>query len=200
MAGFKLDEMRFLFRLVVLAILAPVLYLGWTAAEVWRTSKMDQRPNSDAIVVLGAAQYDGQPSPVFKARLDHARTLYDSGVAPLIVVLGGKKEGDRFTEAQAGAAYLEKTLPADRVTGVKAGQNTLDSLQQFAGLAQERQISTIVLVSDPLHLGRARVMARDLGFETAVSPSEIPESQQTKRDGLIRETLNLGFYRIFAVS
>ncbi len=192
--------MRILFKLVVLAALAPLLYLLWTAGGIWRTSRQDQRPPSDAIVVLGAAQYDGDPSPVFKARLDHARQLYEAGVAPLIVVLGGKQEGDRFTEGQAGTAYLEQTLPVDRVTGIKAGEDTLDSLQKFTGLAEERQIHKIVLVSDPLHLGRAREMAEDLGFDAAVSASEIPESDQTKRDGLIRETLNLTFYRIFSVS
>ncbi len=187
-------------KLVVVLILAPVIYLAWTAAGIWQTAQQDQRPASDAIVVLGAAQYDGEPSPVFKARLDHARQLYDAKVAPLIVVLGGKQEGDRFTEGQAGTAYLERELPANRVTGVKAGKDTLDSLQQFTGLAHERQIHKIVIVSDPLHLNRARVMAEDLGFETAVSASKIPESDRTKRDGLIRETLNLTFYRIFSVS
>ncbi len=192
--------MRFLSKLVLLAILAPVVYFGWTAAGIWQTSKEDERPSSDAIVVLGAAQYDGQPSPVFKARLDHARQLYQAEVAPLIVVLGGKQAGDRFTEAQAGAAYLERTIPSNRVTGVKAGEDTLDSLQKFTGMAEERQIHRIVLVSDPLHLDRAREMAEDLGFEAAVSPSEIPESDETKRAGLLRETLNLTFYRMFSVS
>lgn len=192
--------MRILFKLVVLAFLAPVLYLLWTAGGIWRTAQQDQRPASDAIVVLGAAQYDGKPSPVFKARLDHARDLYLADVAPLIVVLGGKQEGDRFTEGQAGTAYLERTLPASRVTGIKAGDDTLDSLQKLTGLAEERQIRKIVLVSDPLHLGRAREMAEDLGFEAAVSASRIPESDRTKRAGLIRETLNLTFYRIFSVS
>lgn len=192
--------MRFLSRLVLLAILAPGIYLGWTAAGIWQTSKEDERPSSDAIVVLGAAQYDGEPSPVFRARLDHARQLYQAEVAPLIVVLGGKQAGDRFTEAQAGAAYLEQNLPSNRVTGVKAGEDTLDSLQKFTGMAEERQINRIVLVSDPLHLDRAREMAEDLGFEAAVSPSEIPESDGTKRAGLLRETLNLTFYRMFSVS
>ena len=92
--------MRILFKLVVLAFVAPVIYLAWTAGDIWRTAQQDQRPASDAIVVLGAAQYDGEPSPVFKARLDHARDLYLAEVAPLIVVLGGKQEGDRFTEGR----------------------------------------------------------------------------------------------------
>lgn len=191
--------MRLLVKLLLAAILVPVLYLAWTAAGIWQTARQDQRPASDAIVVLGAAQYDGDPSKVFEARLDHARELYDTGVAPLIVVLGGKQAGDRFTEAQAGAAYLERELPADRVTGVKAGVTTLDSLKKFTGLAQERGIRKIVIVSDPLHLGRARVMAEDLGFDVAVSASSIAESEQRKRLGLIRETLTLAFYRLFSI-
>jgi vancomycin permeability regulator SanA len=191
--------MRWLVRLTLAAMLIPVLYLGWTAAGIWQTAKEDQRPESDAIVVLGAAQYDGDPSDVFEARLDHARELYEAGVAPLIVVLGGKQAGDRFTEAQAGAAYLERDLPADRVTGVKAGVTTLDSLKRFTGLAQERNIRRIVIVSDPLHLRRARQMAEDLGFEVAVSASHIDESEERKRTGLIRETLTLAFYRLFSI-
>lgn len=188
--------MRLLFRLALIVVMTPVIYLGWTAATIWQTAKQDQRPTSDAIVVMGAAQYDGNPSRVFQARLDHARELYDAGVAPLIVILGGKQAGDRFTEAQAGAAYLEKDLPADRVTGVKAGITTLDSLQKFTGLAAERNLHKIVLVSDPFHLGRAREMAEDQGFEVAVSASSISESEDRKRSWIIRETLTLTFYRL----
>lgn len=188
--------MRWLFRLTLVVFVAPILYLAWTAAGIWQTARQDQRPVSDAIVVLGAAQYDGEPSRVFRARLDHARVLYRAGVAPLIVVLGGKQAGDRFTEAQAGAAYLEKDLPVDRVTGVKAGVTTLDSLKKFTGLAAKRNIRKIVLVSDPLHLARARAMAQDQGFEVAVSASTIAVSGQSQRNSLARETLTLAFYRI----
>lgn len=191
--------MRLLLKIAVLAALVPVLYLGWTANYVWQTAQMDERPRADAIVVLGAAQYDGTPSAVFRARLDHARELYEDDVAPLIVVLGGKREGDRFTEAQAGAAYLEEDLPVDRVTGVKAGDSTLDSLQKFTGMAEDRDLESIVLVSDPLHLGRALEIAEDLGFEAAVSASEISTSLQSDRSSLIRETITLVVYRFFAI-
>lgn len=191
--------MRLLFKMAVLAILVPVVYLAWTANYVWQSSQEDQRPRADAIVVLGAAQYDGTPSPVFRARLDHAGKLYEEGVAPLIVVLGGKQEGDRVTEAQAGAAYLERHLPADRVTGVKSGATTLDSLKKFTGMAEERNLRSIVLVSDPLHLGRAREIAEDLGFETSISASEITTSLESNRSNLIRETIGLVLYRFLAV-
>lgn len=186
-------------KIVLLGVLAPVVYLGWTAADIWLTSRKDERPTSDAIVVLGAAQYNGTPSVVFKARLDQARRLYREGVAPLIVVLGGKRPGDRFTEAQAGAAYLERDLPADRVTGVKAGTTTLDSLKKFTGLAAERNIHKIVVVSDPLHLSRVQEMAEDLGFEVAVSASPITESDERRQSGLVKEMLTLTAYRLFHV-
>ena len=188
--------MRFLTKLLILLLLLPILYLGWTAAEIWQTSKRDERSAADAIVVMGAAQYDGRPSLVFRARLDHARRLETQGVASLIVVLGGKQEGDRFTEAQAGAAYLERDIDPARVTGVGAGHNTLESLQGFRPMADRRRLHRIVIVSDPLHLARSREIAQDLGFEVAVSP---PPSGPAARGvvSLLRETLVLTYYRFF---
>lgn len=188
---------RFFFKMTALVLALPLLYIAWTAADIVQTSKRHDDKVVDAIVVMGAAQYDGKPSAVFKARLDHAEALYRAGVAPLIVILGGKKEGDRFTEAQAGAAYLERELPADKVTGIKAGKTTLDSLQKLTGLADSRDIRTIVIVSDPLHLARSQEIAKDLGFEAGVSAASIPESEDTRRSGLIRETLTLTYYRMF---
>lgn len=188
---------RFFFKMIALLLALPVLYIAWTAADIVQTSKRHDDAVVDAIVVMGAAQYDGKPSAVFKARLDHAGDLYRAKVAPLIIILGGKQEGDRFTEAQAGAAYLEKKLPADKVTGVKAGKTTLDSLQKLTGLAAARNVKKIVIVSDPLHLARSQEIAKDLGFEAGVSAASIPESERSRRSGLIRETLTLTYYRMF---
>lgn len=186
--------MRSLAKLAFLLLLLPVLYLGWTAADIWQTSKRDERGKADAIVVMGAAQYDGRPSPVFQARLDHARELEKAGVAPLIVVLGGKRQGDRFTEAQAGAAYLEQSLPATAVTGVGLGRDTLESLRNLQDLASRRDLDRLVIVSDPLHLARSQEMATDLGYRTTVSPPrDAPASPAT----LVRETLTLTYYRFF---
>jgi uncharacterized SAM-binding protein YcdF (DUF218 family) len=178
------------------ALLGLALYLAWTAAGIERTARADQRPRSQAIVVMGAAQYDGKPSPIFRLRLDHARALYAEGVAPLVIVIGGKRPGDRFTEAEAGASYLERDLPAARVTGVKDGRTTRDSLEHLAGWARERGVRKIVIVSDPLHLARSREIARDLGFEVAVSASVSSVSPETRRTGLVRETLLLAAYRV----
>lgn len=188
--------MRFLAKLVLLVIALPLLYLGWTAADIRQTSKRDERSHADAIVVMGAAQYDGRPSAVFRARLDHARELQKDGVAPLVVVLGGKREGDRFTEAQAGAAYLERTLPASRVTGVGTGRNTLESLKAFRDFAAKHRLHHIVIVSDPLHLARSQEMAEKLGLEVSVSrPAGGPAS--ARGVALLRETIVLTYYRFF---
>lgn len=189
--------MRRLRNFALLALAIPVLFVLGTLTDVWQTSKRDQRSKADAIVVMGAAQYDGVPSPLFKNRLDHAQSLYTDRVAPLIVVLGGKQTGDRFTEAEAGAAYLEERLPANRVTGVKGGSTTLDSLRRFTGLAEERKIKRIVIVSDPMHLARAEEMAEDFGFKATVSRAPLNESSDTARVSLVRETANLAYYRVF---
>jgi vancomycin permeability regulator SanA len=189
--------MRWLWKIALVALLVPIIFLAWTLGDVWQTSKRDQRSKTDAIVVMGAAQYDGRPSPLFKVRLDHAHALYTDKVAPLIVVLGGKRTGDRFTEAEAGAAYLEEKLPAHRVTGVKGGSTTLDSLRRFTGLAEERKINSIVIVSDPMHLARAEEMAEDFGFDATVSRARLNENSEKARASLIRETANLAYYRVF---
>lgn len=180
-----------------MVIAAPILFTAYNAFDVWQTSGRKDRDKTDAIVVMGAAQYNGRPSAVFKARLDHAKALYVQKLAPLIVILGGSRPGDRFTEAQAGAAYLEKTLPANRVTGVKSGANTLDSFKKFTGLARTRHIKRILIVSDPLHLARARSMAAHQGFDVTVSGATVPASKEHRRSGLVRETLSLMYYRVF---
>ncbi len=92
------------------------LYIGITFVQVWLASRHDGAKAADAIVVLGAAQYDGRPSPVLTARLDHALDLWKQGLAPIIVVTGGKRPGDRFTEATASANYLlERGVPDDKI-------------------------------------------------------------------------------------
>src|SRR5437764_15062310 len=93
-------------RVIAAAVLAVVLVIGSTPVAIWWTARQDSRPSSDAIVVLGSAQYNGRPSSIFAARLEHARKLYKAGVAPVIVTVGGKATGDRFTEAEAGRDYL----------------------------------------------------------------------------------------------
>jgi len=124
----------------------------------------------DAVVVMGAAQYDGRPSPQLQARLDHVVELWNEGVAPTIIVTGGNQPGDRFTEAESSTNYLVKNgVPESVIIGEDSGRSSWESLQLVADLARDRGIGTIVLVSDPYHSLRIRLMAEELGFRAYTS-------------------------------
>jgi len=106
-------------RVAAAFAVAVWLIVGATAVNIWWTARQDERPVSDAIVVLGSAQYDGKPSPIFEARLDHALDLYNQGVAPMIITVGGRQEGDRFTEAEAGLLWLvDEGIPEEALRAV----------------------------------------------------------------------------------
>ena len=124
------------------------------------------------IVVLGSAQYNGRPSAILAARLDHAAALYKAGVAPRIITVGGRAQGDRYSEAGAGQMYLEKYgVPASAILPVEQGTDTLNSLTAAAKVFNSRGWHSAVLVTDPWHELRARQMFRDLGIKTASSPT-----------------------------
>lgn len=159
-------------RLVLLLVLVAVLYLSVVFVEVWTASRRDSAQPAQAIVVLGAAQYDGRPSPVYRARLDHAADLYAAGIAPTIVVTGGKQQGDRFSEAQAGATYLHGRGVADEhILRETAGRNSWESLAASARFLRERGIHEVVLVSDPFHAERIDAIAGEVGLDGHVSPT-----------------------------
>ncbi len=103
-------------RLALFVIAALLAYPTWLAIQVWQQSHVDETRGADAIVVLGAAQYDGDPSPIFRARLDQAAYLYTEDLSDTVIVTGGKREGDRFTEAEAGSNYLEENeVPGEAI-------------------------------------------------------------------------------------
>jgi uncharacterized SAM-binding protein YcdF (DUF218 family) len=159
-------------RAAAVAVAAVVLYVGVTFVQVWMASRRDDRTPSDAIVVFGAAQYDGRPSRVLRARLDHALALYRADVAPLIVVTGGKRPGDRYTEARVSADYLlRRGVPDERVLREVQGRTSWQSLASVANELRKRGLDEVVLVSDPFHAARIGAMAADLGLEAHVSPT-----------------------------
>ena len=183
-------------RVVALLVLAVLLVVGGTAASVWWTARQDDRPKSDVIIVLGASQFDGRPSSVFKARLQHARQLYDAGVAPRVITVGGGAPGDRTTEAEAGAQFLEERNV--ETIAVPTGRNTLESLTAAEELMAERGWRTAVLVTDPWHSLRARTMARDEGIDAQTSPTRTGPSVRTRGTQvryIARETLAYLSYR-----
>jgi uncharacterized SAM-binding protein YcdF (DUF218 family) len=164
-------------RLVIgaVAIVAVVLvgYYVITVYQVWSAARDDDARPSQAIIVLGAAQYNGKPSPVFKARLDHAAELFREGIAPKIVVTGGKLPGDEFTEAGAGADYLHTLgIPDDAILRETTSRNSWESLRASARFLKARGITRVVLVSDPFHSLRIRLIAEEIGFDAVTSPTE----------------------------
>ena len=180
--------------ILLLAIVVLVAsYFAATYVQVWQASKDDSRPQADAIVVLGAAQYDGRPSPVLKARLDHAITLYEAGVAPLVVVTGGRQQGDRFTEATAGYNYLRRHgLPDEAIRKEVQGRTTYESLAAVSRFLRTEAIRDVVLVSSPSHSKRIADIAREVGLRAAVSPSNGSAPPQQ----LLRETLAVSVGRV----
>lgn len=187
---------RWVRRLVWFVVLSVLLVFGGTATAVWWTARQDARPDSDIIVVLGAAQFDGRPSSVLKARLQHARVLYEDGVAPRVVTVGGGRQGDRTTEAEAGAAFLRER--GVEVLAVPEGSNTLQSVQAVEQVMGERGWDDAVLVTDPWHALRARTMARDSGIDAQSSPTRAGPSVRTRGTQvryIARETLAFLYYK-----
>lgn len=193
--------MRLILKLVALLVVAVLAYPAWLAFRVWDQSHDDEVHSADAIVVLGAAQYNGIPSPILKARLDQARYLFDEDLSDTVIVTGGKREGDRFTEARAAHIYLESEgIPAERILEEEKGRTTYQSLTQVADLAEAYDIDSVLLVSDPLHSERIKRMALDLGFEEAyTSPASyvsLNRSRETKLREIVREVGSLIVYEI----
>jgi uncharacterized SAM-binding protein YcdF (DUF218 family) len=147
-------------------------YYAISLLQVYQAGRSDQARPVDAIVVLGAAQYDGTPSPQLAARLDHVVTLYDEGLAPLVVVTGGKQPNDRFTEAESSARYLaERGVPSEAIVMEGVGRSTYESLANTADLLEQRGLDRVVVVTDPYHALRSRLTAEDVGLTAYVSPT-----------------------------
>ncbi|MGY1820981.1 YdcF family protein [Geodermatophilus sp. SYSU D00079] len=186
-------------RVVGAAVLAFFLLVVSTATAIWWTARQDSRPASDAIVVLGSAQYNGVPSSIFEARLEHALRLYEAGVAPVVVTVGGRAAGDQFTEAEAGADYLaDSGVPADALLPVQEGVDTLESMRAVGAAFDERGWSSAVLVTDPWHAMRAERMAEDAGITADSSPTRQGPAVQTRTTQfryILRETAAYLLYR-----
>lgn len=180
---------RLLAAVLVVLLAVPAV----VALRVVQVARWDDAPSVDALVVLGAAQLDGEPGAVLEARLQHALDLYEAGVAPVVVTTGSNQEGDRFTEAGSGEEWLvERGVPADAVVAVPEGRNTYDSLLPVARLARERGWEGLVAVSDPWHLYRVRVMADTVDLPL-VGTSPVQDGPSTASAGravgyVVRET------------
>lgn len=188
---------RLTWRVVRMALAAIVgigaLYVIVTFLQVVLASGDDDRAPVDAIVVLGAAQYDGAPSPVLAGRLDHALDLWEDGVAPLVVTTGSGLEGDRFTEGYAGFEYLRQAgIPEESILVVTDGGSSWEQVSATARQLEARGLDTAVLVSDPYHSLRLEQIAEEAGLDAAVSPTDGKASFRQ----LVRETAAVSLGRI----
>jgi uncharacterized SAM-binding protein YcdF (DUF218 family) len=193
---------------VALFLLLSIVYYGVTVYQVHSTGLSDQVRPVDAIVVMGAAQYDGRPSPQLAARLDHAADLWDQGLAEVLVVTGGNQPGDRFTEAEASANYLiERGVPAEAILQEDASHSTYASLETVSAMLHQRGLFRVLLVSDPFHSLRTRLTAQELGLVAYVSPtrtSPLRGKAETAREFEEAAGISLGrligFKRLLAIT
>jgi uncharacterized SAM-binding protein YcdF (DUF218 family) len=169
---------RELLRVGACVVIGAGALLVYTAFRISSQGDRDERRPADAIVVLGAAQFNGVPSAVFEARLDHAVELFKEGIAPYLVVTGGKMPGDRTTEAATARAFaLNRGIPADRILMEDVGRNTLQSIEGVARIFQQHKLRSAIFVSDRTHMLRVLRMASDQGIvawgsPTTTSPSD----------------------------
>jgi vancomycin permeability regulator SanA len=192
--------------LVIASVLAIFVALGLlvaTGVAVWKAAHTDEARrvgHADVILVLGAAEYNGRPSPTFQGRLRQAANLFRKGFSDQVLVLGGKRRGDRTTEAEAGRSWLvAEGLPDADVSAEPVGNNTLASLKAAASYMRQQGLTSAFLVSDPWHNLRIRKMARDLGIKAYVSATwhSAARSESTRLSGYSRETFAYLYYRVF---
>ncbi len=172
----------------VLALL--LLYVGGTFWQVWQASREDQAQQAGAIVVMGAAQYNGDPSPVYEARLEHGLELYEQGLSDTVVVTGGRQEGDEFTEASAGEMWLQQHgVPESDLLLEVQGRNSWESLAASARILRGDGIEDVIIVSDPFHSKRLEEIADEVGLDAYVSPTDdSPVDGAAELRAMVRET------------
>jgi uncharacterized SAM-binding protein YcdF (DUF218 family) len=190
--------------LLIVALAFAIGGAALLAFAVWRIGDVGSHDNArqvDAIVVLGAAQYDGRPSPILQARLDHAILLYERGYAPYLVVTGGKLQGDRFTEAATGRAYaIAHGVPETAILAETTGGSTLESMRNVRALFEAHGLHTALFVSDRTHMLRVLRLAADQGIEgwgspTETSPTDLDPALRT--DSTVHELGAMGLYFFF---
>jgi uncharacterized SAM-binding protein YcdF (DUF218 family) len=191
---------RDLLKVGLAAAAGIALVTAYATFRIWDQGGHDEQRPAGAIVVLGAAQYNGTPSPVFAARLDHAVSLYLAGLAPYVVATGGKLDGDRWTEAEVARAYaIERGVPQSAILMENHGRNTLESIDRVAEILRARGIDDAIFVSDQSHMLRVLRIAADRGLTAWGSPAQrSPSDVGTERriHATVHELGALAFYFI----
>ena len=186
-----------LFFLLAFAVVA-VFWCRWVYWQIQSYAAQDQAAPADAIGVLGAAEYDGRPSPVYRARLDHALVLYNRGIAPLIITLGGPG-GDQYNEGSVGAQYLiGKGVPDERIIAETDSSNTQESARRIAVIARTNNLHRLVIVSDGTHMFRIHEICQAEGLAVLTSPRPRPavEDKKLRAEAIAHEVLSYTGWRL----
>jgi len=186
--------LRWVIRIALGLLTVVVLYIGITFAQVWWAARQNETSRASAIVVMGAAQWNGSPSPVLKGRLDHAAELYQQGVAPVVIVAGGKQVGDKVTQGLVSFEYLRsKGIPEGAIKIEVDGTDSYEELSSTAFIMRQAGLPPdVVIVTDPYHSFRAADIADEVGLAAQVSPTK---GQSTLSD-YVRETGAVAIGRI----
>jgi uncharacterized SAM-binding protein YcdF (DUF218 family) len=181
-------------------VLAVVLLAGSLIGAIYLAAHSDQERQVDAIIVMGAAQFNGVPSQVLRARLDTTYRAWSDGMAPLIIVTGGKMPGDMFTESESSRDYLvDKGVPEEDILLEGEGRDSAESLDRAADIAHQHNIKTVLIVSDGFHLFRSKMIAEHNGLTAYGLPcddSPIESGSRTEFDYIIREAAGVVAYLV----
>ena len=188
---------RWALRIALLLAAAILLYFAVTLVQVWLTSRHYEPRAAGAILVMGAAQYNCRPSPDLQARLDQAVTLYHQGYAHLVMVTGNKKPGDRCTEAESGARYLEsKGVPAGDILEA-GGDTTYENIQEAAPVLGSHGVKVVLVTTDPFHEDRSMAIASDLDLDPSPTPTTTsPITGWSRMPFFLKEAVGVGLGRI----
>ncbi len=198
--------MRSALVIAIAVVIAMIAYVVITFGTIWFAGNYDNGKSADAIVVMGAAQYDGQPSPLLESRLSMALSLWQDKRAPVIALTGGKRDGDRFTESEAGRTWLMNAgVPGDAILMESIGQSTWQSVEALAPVLKGSSITRVLVVSSDWHIGRSAASLEDVGI-TVVGSSSPKSRDSWDFYEWTRETVGvsvgriIGFRQLFSIS
>lgn len=186
------------FAVISALLVGVVIWCSWVYRQIQSYANRDQAAPADAIGVLGAAEYDGRPSPVYRARLDHALELYHRGIAPLIITLGGSG-GDAYNEGSVGEEYLiSKGVPEEDIIAETESRNTEESARRIAVIARVNDLHRLVIVSDGTHMFRIHAICAANGLDVLTSPRSRPavEDKTLETERIAHEILSYTFWRM----
>jgi uncharacterized SAM-binding protein YcdF (DUF218 family) len=190
---------RWALRLGALAIVAVVAYLSSICVGVVREAMRQEIHSADAIVVFGAAEYAGRPSPVYRARLDHTFDLFQSGVAPVVITTGGAAADPRFSEGGVGHDYLmRRGIPEPNLIAETTGSDTAQSAERIGVIMRANHMQSCIAVSDAYHVFRIRKLLEHQGMQVYVSPrpDSRPHSLWQRMEAVLREALSYIVWRV----